>query len=180
MSLLLFVDRIKNKIVRSYRKAVFKKSINCSHKSFVLVDKVHLINKNVKLGKNVTLYPDVCFYGDGLIEIGDNVEMGNGTVVYSSKDGGIKIGSNIMIAAQCYITDTDHGIASGELMKNQKNNVAPTEICDGAWLASGVKVLRGSKIKDGAVIGAQSLVKGEIPENAIAVGIPAKVLKYRS
>lgn len=41
-------------------------------------------------------------------------------------------------------------------------------------------MLKGSKIKDGAVIGAQSLVKGEIPENAIAVGIPSKVLKYRS
>ena len=139
-----------------------------------------MINKNVKLGKNVTLYPDVCFYGDGTIEIGNNVEIGNGTVVYSSKDGGIKIGSNVMIAAHCYITDTDHGIAAGEVMRKQKNNVAPTEIEDGAWLAAGVKVLKGSKVKAGAVVGAQSLVKGEIPENAIAVGIPAKAIKYRS
>ncbi|MBR2916781.1 MAG: acyltransferase [Clostridia bacterium] len=180
MSLILFIDRIKNKIVRSYRKAVFRKSINCPHKSFVLVDKVHLINKNVKIGKNVTLYPDVCFFGDGIIEIGDNVEIGNNTVIYSSKDGGIKIGSNSMIAAQSYIIDTDHGIAAGELIRNQKNTVAPIEIGEGVWLAAGVKVLKGSKVKDGAVVGAQSLVKGEIPENAIAVGIPAKAIKYRS
>ena len=47
------------------------------------------------------------------------------------------------------------------------------------WLAANVTVLKGSKISDGAVIGAKSLVKGEIPENAIAVGIPAKVIKQR-
>ena len=40
-------------------------------------------------------------------------------------------------------------------------------------------MLKGSHIKDGTVIGALSLVKGEIPENAIAYGIPAKVKKYR-
>lgn len=113
MSFILLIDRIKNHMVRSYRKTVFRKSTNCPHKSFVLVDKVHLINKNVKLGKNVTIYPDVCFFGDGIIEIGDNVEIGNNTVIYSSKDAGIKIGSNTMIAAQSYIIDTDHGIASG-------------------------------------------------------------------
>ena len=47
------------------------------------------------------------------------------------------------------------------------------------WIAAGCKVLKGSHIKDGTVIGALSLVKGEIPENAIAYGIPAKVKKYR-
>ena len=46
-------------------------------------------------------------------------------------------------------------------------------------IAAGCKILKGTIIRDGAVIGAQSLVKGEIPENAIAVGIPAKVKKYR-
>ena len=40
-------------------------------------------------------------------------------------------------------------------------------------------MLKGSHVKDGAVIGALSLVKGEIPENAVAYGIPAKVKKYR-
>ena len=40
-------------------------------------------------------------------------------------------------------------------------------------------MLKGSHVKDGAVIGALSLVKGEIPENDVAYGIPAKVKKYR-
>ena len=47
------------------------------------------------------------------------------------------------------------------------------------WIAAGCKILRGAQIHDGAVIGALSLVNGEISTNAIAVGIPAKVIKYR-
>ena len=40
------------------------------------------------------------FFGDGLIEIGDNVDIGNGTIIYSSKSGGVSIGDNSSIAAQ--------------------------------------------------------------------------------
>ena len=85
-----------------------------------------------------------------------------------------------MIAAQCYIIDTDHGIKAGELIRNQQNTVAPVKIGEGVWIAAGCKILKGSVIGDGAVIGAASLVKGEIEENAIAVGVPAKVKKFRS
>lgn len=47
------------------------------------------------------------------------------------------------------------------------------------WIAAGCKILRGSQIHDGAVIGALSLVNREISTNAIAVGVPAKVIKCR-
>ena len=178
--MILLLDRIVTKIIRKYRKAVFKKKIGCKHNNFKLVGEGTLINTNVVLGNNVVIYPGVMFYGDGPIVIGNNVEIGNNTVIYSSKEGGIKIGSNTMIAAQSYLIDTDHGISAGELIRKQNNTVAPIEIGEDVWLAAGVKVLKGSIVKNGAVVGAQSLVKGEIPENAIAVGIPAKVIKYRS
>ena len=42
-----------------------------------------------------------------------------------------------------------------------------------------VRFSKGSKINDGVIIGAQSLVNSEIPNNAIIVGCPAKVIKYR-
>lgn len=84
-----------------------------------------------------------------------------------------------MIAGQCYIIDMDHGISADELIRFQHNSVEPVTIGNDCWIAAGCKVLKGSHIKDGTVIGALSLVKGEIPENAIAYGIPAKVKKYR-
>ena len=177
--MVLLFDRLLNKIIRSYRKCVFQKKIHCKHKCFSLVGKVYLINTNVRLGKNVTLYPDVMLWGDGPIIIGDNVTIGNGTVIYASQKGGVTIGSNTSIAAQCYIIDMDHGIQADKLIINQTNHVAPVEIGEDVWIAANVTVLKGSVIENGAVIGAKSLVKGNIPDDAIVVGAPAKVIKYR-
>lgn len=180
MNPVLFLDRVLNKIRRSYRSYVFRKKIGCTHKRVSLVGDVNLINTNIELGKNVTIYPGVMFFGDGPIRIGDNVRLGNNTVIYSSQyRGGVSIGDNTTIAAQCYIIDMDHGTEAGKLITEQEDIAAPVVIGEGVWLGANVTVLKGSKIGPGAVIGAKALVKGEIPENAIAVGIPAKVLKYR-
>lgn len=177
--MILLFNRLIQKLLRIYRKAVFRKKIHCPHKNFNLVGKVTLINPNVTLGNNVNIYQDVMIFGDGKVTIGDNVDIGTGTIIYSSKNGGVKIGSNTLIAAQCYIIDTDHGIRSGELIRKQQNTVAPVVIGEDVWIAAGCKILKGSVVNDHAVIGAASLVKGEIPYNGIAVGIPAKVIKYR-
>ncbi len=177
--MLLFVDRVLKKIVRQYRKAVFRKKIKCPHKNFILVDTVYVINTNIRLGKNVSIYPNVMFFGDGPIEIGDNVSIGNNTLIYSSKGGGITIGNDTMIGAQSYITDTDHGTKLGKKMTDQQNSVASVHIGSDVWIAANVTVLKGSVINNGAIVGAKSLLKGTVPENGVAVGIPAKVIKFR-
>lgn len=50
---------------------------------------------------------------------------------------------------------------------------------DDVWIADKCYILKGERIHNYAVIGAQSLVKNEILENAIAVGTPAKVINER-
>ena len=178
--MLLFFDRAVQKILRGYKKAVFRKKIKCPHKQFNLVGNVICINTNISLGKNVTIYPDVMFFGDGPIIIGDDVSIGNGTIIYSSKTGGgVSIGNKTAIAAQCYIIDMDHGTKEGLPICEQPNTVAPVCIGDDVWLAANVTVLKGSIIHSGAIIGAKSLVKGTIQPGAIAVGCPAKTLRYR-
>ncbi len=176
MNVIVLFDRIKNKLLKKYREYIFYKKTG---QKINLVKDITLINTNLKIGKNVTLYPDVMLFGDGLIEIGDNVNIGNGTIIYASSHGGVRIGNNSLIAAQCYIIDADHGIKSGELICRQLNTVVPIEIGSDVWIAANCTVLKGSKIGDGAVIGAKSLVKGEIPGNSICVGIPAKVKRFR-
>ena len=177
--MILWIDRDMQKCIREYRKAVFRKKIHCPHKQFTLVRDVIAINPNVTIGKNVTIYPGVMFFGDGPITIGDNVSIGNGTIFGSLGKEGITVGDNTMIAAQCYLIDCDHGMVPGTPMCTQAQSTAPISVGEDVWLAANVTVLKGSKIGNGAVIGAKGLVKGEIPENAIAVGVPAKVLKYR-
>ena len=179
MKIFYFIDRVKNKIIRMYRKRVFKEMIGCPHNQFSLVGKVTLINRNIKLGRNVVIYPDCMLYGDGLIEIGDNVTIGNGTVIYASKSGGVSTGANTLIAAQCYIIDADHGIEKEMLIRKQNNAVDRVTIGNDCWLAANVTVLKGSEICDGAVVGAKSLVKGKVESNSVVVGVPCKRVKMR-
>lgn len=61
------INRIIIKIIRSYRKQVFKAEIGCSHSNFSILGEITLINKNIKIGDNVTFYPGVMFWGDGPI-----------------------------------------------------------------------------------------------------------------
>lgn len=85
MNIILLFDRAKNKLLKTYREYVFYKKTGCRAN---LVGKVNLINTNLMLGKNVTIYPNVTFWGDGPISIGDNVQIGHNTIVYSSQSGG--------------------------------------------------------------------------------------------
>ena len=174
------IERTKNKWLRFYRKKVFEWYTGQKTQGLSILGNITLINHNIKIGKNVFIYPGVMLWGDGEIAIGDNVNIGNNTVIYSSKSGGgVTIGDNTMIAAQCYIIDMDHGTASGKLIREQENSIEKVTIGNDAWLGANVTILKGSNIGDGAVIGAKALVKGEIPSGTIACGMPAKTVKKR-
>jgi acetyltransferase-like isoleucine patch superfamily enzyme len=68
----------------------------------------------------------------------------------------------------------------GELIKRQPlESRGDITIGNGVWLGFGVIVLDGVTISDGAVVGAGAVVTADIPENAIAVGSPARVVGTR-
>lgn len=92
----------------------------------------------------------------------------------------IKIGKDCGIGPSCYITDHDHGLNPDFPPLQQPMIGKATVIGDRVWLGAKVTVLKGVTIGDDAVIGAGSVVTKDIPENAVAVGIPAKVIKYKN
>lgn len=64
-----------------------------------------------------------------------------------------------------------------ELMRPRfKGNI---DIGNDVWIGQNVTILSGVSIGDGAVVGAGAVVSKDIPPYAIAVGVPAKVIKYR-
>lgn len=90
----------------------------------------------------------------------------------------LQIGRQCAIGPGCYITDHDHGLDNNLPPLEQPLFAKPTKICDRVWLGANVVVLKGVTIGEGAVVGAGSVVTKDIPAGAVAVGVPAKVIKF--
>jgi len=109
----------------------------------------------------------------GHIEIGDHVLLCPGVRLDSASQ--ISIGSNCMLAAGSYITDADwHDLYDRTRVIG---TTRPVILGDNVWIGDGSIICKGVTIGDNSVIGAGSVVTGEIPDNVIAAGNPAKVLR---
>jgi acetyltransferase-like isoleucine patch superfamily enzyme len=89
----------------------------------------------------------------------------------------IEIEDDVIIAAFSSVIDSDHTFAAGR--PNVMHNplaTSPIRIGRGTWIAERVAVLRGADIGRCCIIGANSVVKGTIPDYSIAVGSPARVV----
>ena len=91
----------------------------------------------------------------------------------------IKIGNDVLIGAFVQIIDTDHGIEKFPTIREQQAIVGEVVIGNDVWIGAGAKILRDVHIGNGAVIGANAVVTQDIPPYAVAVGAPARVIKYR-
>lgn len=127
----------------------------------------------------------------GRIEIGDFSFVGEGTRIWSALS--IKIGNRVMIAHNVNIHDNiSHPIDanlrhldfkrvlgigqfdySTELIKAK-----PIIIEDDVWIGFNSIIMRGVRIGKGAIVGAGSVVTHDVPENAVVVGNPARIIKY--
>jgi acetyltransferase-like isoleucine patch superfamily enzyme len=135
----------------------------------------------IELRDGVQLYGDTFMHsGSGArITIDAGAHIQPGCHIHASL-ADIRIGRNVEIAPCCAFYSYDHAIAPGIPVREQSlQTKGPISIGDDAWLGHGVIVLSGVRIGAGAVIGAGSVVSSDIPDNAIAVGVPARVIKFR-
>ena len=90
---------------------------------------------------------------------------------------GIHPTNGISTAPMFYSTAKQNGMTMCE--KNKVEEAKQAVIGNDVFIGANVTVLDGVKIADGAVIGAGAVVTKDIPPYAVAVGVPAKVVKYR-
>ena len=135
----------------------------------------------VEIGHNVRIYRDTIIQNGsgGTVKIADNIVI-QPRCQFSAYLGAIKISPGVQIAPNCAFYPYDHSFFPGELIHKQPlKTKGGIFIDEDAWLGFGVIVLDGVHIGKGAVIGAGSVVTKDVPEGAIAVGNPARVVKYR-
>lgn len=103
------------------------------------------------------------------IHLHPKTQIGPG--LYIAHFGGIWINPRVTIGSQCNMA---HGVTIGAPAGSRG---APV-LGDRVWIGAGAVITGPVSIGSGAVIGANSLVASNLPENAVAVGVPARVLSY--
>ena len=147
---------------------------------------------NVRVGKGVMIYHFVNAYGcsiDDGSKIGTFVEIQKGATIGKN----CKISSHTFICEGVHIEDNifiGHNVTfindkfpratneDGSLQNEKDWDCIETYVEQGATIGSSATILCGVRIGKKAVIGAGAVVTKDVPPNAVAVGNPARVIKY--
>ena len=104
------------------------------------------------------------------LKLGSGYINSNSQIVCSEK---IEIGNGVAIADGVLIRDSDDHDIEIEGYKKTK----PIKIGNHVWIGQKVTILKGVTIGDNSIIAAGAVVTGDIPENCIAAGVPARVIR---
>lgn len=116
----------------------------------------------------------------GSIEIGAMSAFNRNVHINASIGGKIVIGEYVIVGPYTVMRTANHRFDDPNLkIRNQGHSVKDIVIENNVWISTNVSILGGVHIGSGAIIGAGAVVTKDIPAMAIAVGVPAKVVKYR-
>lgn len=121
-------------------------------------------------GDNVDIRTPISGVNLGKVKIGNNIVIMCGSLMMAS--GGITIEDNTMIAANVQLISNNH-----DLKERAVITCKPIHIKKNCWIGAGATILPGVTIGENSVIGAGSVVTKDVPDNSIAVGNPARVIK---
>ena len=137
-------------------------------------------NQGIRIGDGVFVGRNsILSCKDGNIELKDGANIGFNCEVFSASN--VTIGAGVLMAAYAYVIGGDHDFSDpARSVLDQSRTSSGVIIGDGAWLGAGAKVLDGVTIGSHAVIGAGAVVREAVPDRAVAVGVPARVVSSRT
>lgn len=182
-----FINKIKNAVNTGYQ-IVGMKQADSTDVFFYPTDKI--IGRNfISLGRSVSFGKraiiEAWYDSSSLlkpeIKIGDNVTVGDDCFITSVNS--ITIGNNVLIAQKVTITDNSHG----ELSRREELEFHPSKRCvfskgpvvieDNVWIGDKATICPNVRVGKGSVIGANSVVTKDVPPYAVVAGAPAIILK---
>ena len=167
--------------VRGRRFGAFGRgSVICFPPTTIMNERYIRIGSGTMIGPNVALsagmVPGQRCISDTVVSIGDRCLIGRGSGIVGHLS--IEIGDDVWTGHHVYITDQNHGYDDPDRpISQQVQPERPVTIGSGSWIGHGAVILPGSSIGRNVVIGANSVVRGAIPDHSIAVGAPARVIR---
>lgn len=170
--------RIDKDIV-GHNNSIFIDKNTTIHKALI---RIHGNNNKIRFGKNVIIGSGCSFWMEGnniSIVIGDNTEFSRDIQINAQEDNSmIIIGSDCMFSNTITIRTSDshpiYDLETNERLNNARNVIIGNHV----WIAPNSKVMKGVKIGDGSIIGSDTMVTKSIEKNVLAVGHPAKPVKF--
>lgn len=117
----------------------------------------------INIGANVSFQKRVSLTSGGVLNIGSDVALNRNCILVCRNN--ITIGSNTMFGPGVTIYDHDHKFNADGIQSEL--NYGSVIIDNGCWIAANVTILRNTHIGEGSVIGAGTVVKGEIPPHSL-------------
>ena len=139
----------------------------------------HLICKQLfaHCGKEARIEPRAFFNSGRNVSIGDYSSIGERTKIR----GSVKIGNHVMMGEEVIIISWSHDFARTDIPMTQQGfkEERTVVIGDDVWIGSRAIILTGVNVGNGVIIGAGAVVAKDVPDWAVVVGNPAKILRMR-
>lgn len=175
------LEKLKSCISYIQYKPLFKEY----HYSDIIKNPIQITPEYIELGENVTIwyhgrilgvskYNDITFNPSIILHDGVKIQQN----IHLTCANSIEIGDNTAIAANVTITDINHPYTNINIpIERQNLEVSPVKIGKDCKIYNNVVILPGTIIGNHVTIGANSVVLGTIPDNCVAVGMPARIVK---
>jgi acetyltransferase-like isoleucine patch superfamily enzyme len=146
----------------------------------VVLDAKGTSNAGISIGRNVFLgRASILSCKNGDIVLGDDVNIGFHSEIFSGSL--VSVGHHGLFAAYTYLVGGGHEFERGDVpVIQQQRSSKGISLAENVWLGAGAKVLDGVRIGRDVVVGAGAVVTEDLPDGAIAAGVPARVIRRRS
>lgn len=116
----------------------------------------------------------------GRLQVGDDTSIAGYCVL--SAAASVRIGRSVLLARNVYIADHRHGFELDDMpiIDQPLQDIRPVVVEDGAWLGQNVVLLPGVTVGRNAVVGANSVIREDVPPRSVVAGAPGRVRRRLS
>jgi len=109
------------------------------------------------------------------VRIGNNVRINHGVFLLGRT--GITVGDDVVLSARCMLLDAGLDSHSSVGLEAGRHVDRPIHVDDGAWIGAGAIILPGVSVGKHSIVGAGSIVTGDVPPGTVVAGNPARVIR---